>query len=751
MKKISTLFGVGLTFAASMLCLSATAAVNYVADPEPAVKVSELSKVVLTFPDVSEADKGSQSSNVTITSTDFSRGCTLEYGDDANQMVVSFAKITAEGEYTINFPADAITADSTPLEAFSITYTVGEDVVDNSTLIPAPGDVEWLYNFIYYNPDVPANLSVNSYTESKPAVTSPSGVVSELTDVYDYQVGAGKYRFNLRKLAVEPGVYTITFPENYLYYQDASYQNVYLPACEFKYNVTGGTLTTVQSNPSVANPTVNFNSLTLTFPGYDTIKIKEMSYAEKNVAVYMEGVATQMCQVPVEAGMYGFTVEGNSMIYKNLYSDYTTPGHCYMTFPEGSILLGDDETPCTPFVVEFDTVAPQPVKIDMTPADNANVSMLYDAVISFPEIAKVELGRNPTVNLELVTTVEGEESVRSVGGAYSQSYFERISDNSFRAIFNGIATESGDYRITVKSNSFTFDGGFNQDYSVDVKFTAPQAPEYAMTPSNDEALAKIQKFEISFPGQDVVKFNSKLSSNETKLYVGDKLEYNEYGITNSKVSSTTTYSAVEGSTNTFSFSLSTAALDKGKYLLVIPAGLFLMGETPDNFNGEIQLVYECNGEGIDKVKVTPSEPVRSLQLMTVEYVDQTEIFKQNDYIGFSLTMDDGAYGKYLEYISGENVYIQGNTLYLDASKPYTEAGKYYVDITAYSLFMSDGITPSTPQRIYFEVDPNSDNSAVETVVADVEDTRIYTITGTQVKDMTVPGIYVKNGRKYIVR
>lgn len=142
MKKISTLFGVGLTFAASMLCLSATAAVNYVADPEPAVKVSELSKVVLTFPDVSEADKGSQSSNVTITSTDFSRGCTLEYGDDANQMVVSFAKITAEGEYTINFPADAITADSTPLEAFSITYTVGEDVVDNSTLIPAPGDVE---------------------------------------------------------------------------------------------------------------------------------------------------------------------------------------------------------------------------------------------------------------------------------------------------------------------------------------------------------------------------------------------------------------------------------------------------------------------------------------------------------------------------------------------------------------------------------------------------------------------------------
>ncbi len=46
---------------------------------------------------------------------------------------------------------------------------------------------------------------------------------------------------------------------------------------------------------------------------------------EKNVAVYMEGVATQMCQVPVEAGMYGFTVEGNSMIYKIYIPINTNP------------------------------------------------------------------------------------------------------------------------------------------------------------------------------------------------------------------------------------------------------------------------------------------------------------------------------------------------------------------------------------------------------------------------------------------
>ena len=85
-----------------LCCLSASAAVNFIADPDPEVKVSELSSVTLTFPDLKEAvDYGSQYQNVTITSEDFSKKCTLEYGENDNQMVVSFDKITAEGTYTI--------------------------------------------------------------------------------------------------------------------------------------------------------------------------------------------------------------------------------------------------------------------------------------------------------------------------------------------------------------------------------------------------------------------------------------------------------------------------------------------------------------------------------------------------------------------------------------------------------------------------------------------------------------------------
>jgi len=754
MMNFSTLAKMGAVIATAFCCMSVHAAVNYVADPNPADKVEELSKVTLTFTDASEVDKGSQANNVTITSTGFSKGCTLDYGDAMNQMVITFDKISAEGEYSINIPQDAITADSTPVEAFTITYNVGQEVVDNATLIPAPGEVNWLETIIYHNPDIATSLS-KSFGAAPATVTDPQGNISELTPVYDYEIGNGKYRFKVNKLITAPGEYTISFPDKYFSYYNDKSEQIYLPGCEFKYEVKGGTLTEVQSNPSVSEPTSNFNRLTLTFPGYETIKIKEMTYAEKNVSVYMTGKETTMTSLAVAGGDYGFKIEGNSMTYVNQFSDFIEPGHCYMTFPEGCILLGEEEVPCTPFVVEFDIVAPTPANISVTPANGATVSMLNSAVITFPDIASVELGRNPSVNLYRIYEENGQTKTVSLGGAYALYAFERLSDNSFKANFNGIPSVDGDYRITIKSNSFTYEGGYNQDYSVDVKFVAPQAPEYQLTPGNDEALDKIQKFVITFPGQDVVKLNSALSSSnlETKLYAGEEIVLNEYGyIANKQIGSTTEYLEVEGSTNSFSFSLDNAAFDPGKYVLRIPAGIFLMGETPVNFNAAVDVVYECNGEGLDKIKVTPAEPVRSLQNMTVEFINETEISKQTDWTSFNLyrVSEVNSYDDYLEYISGENVYVQGNKLFVDASKPYTEAGRYYFDITKNSLFMSDGTTVSTPQRVYFTVDPNAEAS-VDIVEDEVTDGRIFTLTGVEVKDMSSPGIYICNGRKYIVR
>lgn len=756
MNNFTTFLKGAASLAMGLVCLGASASVNFVADPDPDVMVSELSSVTLTFPDATLVDTGSQYQNVTVTSEDFSINCTLELGAADNQMIISFSKISDEGTYTINVPADAITADGEALEAFSITYEVGVEVVDNTTLIPAPGEVDWLYEIIFSNSDITANLGVESFGEVKPTVTSPSGETSELISVYDYMIGEGKYTFRLRKLAVEPGEYTISFPADYIYYTDENYNKIYLPACEFTYDVKGAELTKVISDPSMTEPTYNFNYLNLEFPDYTSIAIKnDLSYSEKSISVFMDGQENPVTSFTLEEGDYYFTINGNKMSWTNAYSDFTTPGDYFLTIPAGSILLGEDQTPCTPFIVDFKVVAPEPTTIDIVPANGSTVSMLNKATVTFPEIDNVDLARNPYLKLEKVTVENGEEKVFTIGGAFSASAFTRLSDNSFEALFNGLATVDGSYRLTVASNSFTYAGGYNQEYSVDVTFVAPAAPEYALTPDNSEALPKLQNFTITFPEETVVKLNEPLSSKTTILYKGEEIEKNEWGmVSNMQVGTTSDYTEVEGSSNSFSFSLSVAGLDKGKYVLYIPAGVFLMGEDANNFNGEITVVYECNGEGLDKIFATPDSPVKELKEMSLTFVNEPSISLYNEWTGFSFykEIEGQDYGQFIEYISSDNIEVEGNTLYLTLTDPITEEGTYYVEITVYSLLMSDGKTASTPQKVFFTVDPNaSDTVAVDTIVSEPAETRIFTITGIEVKDMTAPGIYVVNGKKVIVK
>ena len=752
MNVISTMLKTTVAAAMAFCCLNASATVNFIADPDPETMVSELSAVTLTFPDASTVDMGSQYQNITIGSADLKRNCSLEYGQAENQMVISFLKITDSGTYTIDIPANAITADGSAVEQFSISYKIGTEQSSNATMIPEPGEVDWLYDIVFYDSDIAATLSVDS-NNGEPTVTSPSGVKENLSAIYDYQIGNGKYMFHLRKLATEPGTYTISFPENYLYYNDASYNKIYLPACEFTYEVKGCELTQVVSNPSMTNPTNNFNHLSLEFPGYSSVAIKQMSYAEKTVQVFMEGQETAVTSFYLEEGPYNFVIDGNTMSYTNAYQDYITPGHYFLTIPGGSILLGEEQVPCTPFMVEFDVVAPQPVAIEVTPANGSKVSMLNKAVVTFPDLAEVNLGRSPSIRFEKVSVEDGVEKIVSIGGAFSSNLFTRLSDNSFRADFTGIATTDGDYRITILANSFIYDGGYNQEYSVDVKFIAPTAPAFDLTPDNAVALDKLEKFTVSFPQESIVKVNEALSNKTAILYEGEELVSNGYGgFSNSQIGSTSIYTPVEGTTNSFSFTLSSAGINKGKYILLIPAGTFLMGEEENNFNDQIMMVYECTGEGIDKIEVSPAQPVRELKEMAITFINETSVSLQTSYTGFSLykEIEGQSYGDYIEYISGSNVRTEDNTLYLTPSTPITEEGTYYIELGAYSLYMSDGVTTSTPQKVYFTVDPSAPVS-VENIEAAATDNRIFTITGLEVKEMKSPGIYIVNGKKVVIR
>lgn len=249
--------------------------------------------------------------------------------------------------------------------------------------------------------------------------------------------------------------------------------------------------------------------------------------------------------------------------------------------------------------------------------------------------------------------------------------------------------------------------------------------------------------------------NSQLTVKTTYLYVGEEIERNEYGmITNKGVSNTGDYFPVEGSTNSFTFELGSAAFDEGKYVLYIPAGVFLMGEEPTNYNDVITVVYACNGEGLDQLEVNPSVPVKELSEFTIEYVNETSISFQNPtFHGFSLYkyVEGQSYGTYIDYINDESMKITGNRLHVILKEPITEAGEYYIEISQYFLYMSDGETKSTPQKVFFTVDPDAEPVSVDTVGADLKDSRIFNINGVEVKDMSKPGLYIVNGKKILVR
>ena len=200
-------------YSLALLCLlmlagvNANAQVSFTAAPADGETVETLRKIVLTFPAGTTADKGSKYADATVVSEDGSQIlASIDYGTDANQMEISFAEITTKGNYTVNVPEDAITCDGTAVQAFTLNYTVGIDISKTSTLLPAPGDVKWIDAVVFYNSYIAEQgKSLSTDYNGKATITSPSGVTENLEATYDWQIGAGKYKFCVRKLAIEKG------------------------------------------------------------------------------------------------------------------------------------------------------------------------------------------------------------------------------------------------------------------------------------------------------------------------------------------------------------------------------------------------------------------------------------------------------------------------------------------------------------------------------------------------------------------
>ncbi len=729
-------------YSMALLCLlmvwgsNVSAQTSMTALPESGTTLKELSEVVLTFNQASTTDLGAKAADATITSDkDYNAGVTIEYGETENQMKLTFNKLTEEANYTIQVPAGAITADGQDVGAFTLNYTIGEE--KQATLTPEPGEVKWLSTLIYH---YPAGTTLNNVYGAKPAtIEGPDGFRTVLIPEFNYQIGPDKYTLRLARIASQAGEYTVTIPDSLIKYTNTSdWSTVYLPGGTFKYNVSGGGLTQTSVTPAEAISA--FDAFSVTFPDYDSIS--KNPDLMPNIYIMKEGQDNQVASFSMN---YNITAKGNVISYKNQYSKLIDPGHYYMAFPEGCLLLGEAQEPCSPFMVEFDIVEPEPVNIVLTPADGSKVNMLNQVLIQFPDNDDVTMNSGAQVSL---SRIKEDGTSISVGGAYGSSSIEMMDSKTYCAHFSGMAIEDGTYVITLNRNSFTVGTGFNQEVTATIEFTAPELAEPVLDPANQAVLDKIQHFTVSFPTETVVKLNTYLNNKTVYLYKGAELTDNGYGgIGNSQVATANNFTAVEGSTNSFTFSLSSAAIEAGDYTMVFPAGVFLMGEDEHSFNAAAEFHYTATGNGVDKIEVTPSVPVAALSEVTITYINETAIFAQNQYLGFSLykVNPEQAWDDYQGYTS--NVKIEGNQCTITLDKEYTEAGEYYIDITNWSFYLSDGITSSTPQRVTFTIDPNA-ATGINEVSSDQAKKVAYNLAGQRVAPNT-KGLVILNNKKYI--
>lgn len=744
-------------YSLALMCLvwlaaSAQSAVSIVADPADGSVVEKLSQVTITLNGASEADLGSKANSITISSDkSYQAGCTAAYGNESNQIVVSFSEVTAEATYTLSFPDNALTADGSPVSAFTLTYTIGSAAQDGLKLTPAGGSsVTWLTDIVVaYAADETKSLSYNTYSGDQPYIENADGekLAVDISSVWDNQAGRSTYHIMPRLLITEAGQYKLVIPEGYFGYYDESYNKVALPGAEAIYSVSPGEPQAFSSEPSKDQAVSQFQTLTITFPGAKEVK----SNSSASIVLY-QNAETWKGSASLS---YNFTFADNTMTY-SVYQPIIDGGHYTMNFPEGCVLI--DGQPNAPFMVEFDIVEPTPLSMVITPAQDAAVEgILNSAVISFPE--EEDVTYNPsTIALYRVT----ENGDLSIASAYGEATTVKQDDKkTFVVSFPGIATESGTYKIKITKNTFAVADRYNADTTVTFSYTAPEAATFEVTPARDSQQDRLQQFTISFAGDDDVTVNTALTSANILLYKGVPHK-NEYGYLQggTQISSLPLSNIVktEGTKGEFTFSFTTPGVEKEDHALIIPAGIFLMGNK--TFSQTDTVIYHVTGNGLDKIEVTPSQPVQKLKEFSFTFVNETSVVFQSSYASTSLykVNPENTYDDYKEGIYGYES-NWGGLMAIDEAQPnkvnvtlqneYTEAGEYYISLSTYTFYMSDGQTANTVNKISVTVDP------LATAITDVQqqrqatEGRIFNAAGVEVKSMSRPGLYIQNGKKVV--
>ena len=383
----------------------------------------------------------------------------------------------------------------------------------------------------------------------------------------------------------------------------------------------------------------------------------------------------------------------------------------------GLYLDGNNATMALSWTYEEVVTATAPVITAITPANGATVENLTEVVVTFDkEIKKYDSSVDNGRGMRLAgpsTTVRLKEVV--------------INGNIATCKLESALTKSGEYTIKIPAGSFiAADGGVFAGSDTN-KFTFNGAPVFAANSNKATVENKLDVIRVSFDqnvafvaGHNIEKLEVK-SGETTVAYI--TLSEN---------------AEIDGAVLTLTLDKAIEPKAETTYTVEIPAGLIVAKDGTKQFAGGT-ITYKVKVVVPFTAEITPtSGTVLDTELTAIVVEFSENVYKYGVPAPKLVNVEDSSIEIALGYSIAANVL----TLTPQGDVPN---GTYSLVNWVGNFMNGAGKTLNDPN---YTITVNLPTTAIDAVAADA-DAVIYDLSGRRVKEITVKGIYIVNGKKVI--
>lgn len=413
--------------------------------------------------------------------------------------------------------------------------------------------------------------------------------------------------------------------------------------------------------------------------------------------------------------------------------------------------------------VELDTYTPSDNTISS--ADDFTIALNFNGLVKV-ENAHVDMGYGMTTDFSACTPIEGEDGYASqwtltMDAATAASIEDRSIVINFTATDqngNRVKGNAGNRETSYTSMEFTLayngaaltvaptQGGAEGD-ELDQIYEFDVTAEDAITLGALD-LAEAHVFDmLNTVDVPVVKARA-IFEDETTQAINDLIDAGEYDAAVQQYGQSAVDAAYFATTKTIRLTLEQPITEAGGYTLVIPAEYFNVGE---QFMGQVSRAYE--GFFIVKGSDEPIEAnfttspkngstVQSLQDIVITFTDYDEVAVGNGTISLKKN------GEVIETVDAFGFDDDWSKFSISFTNEQTAEGTYTIEIPEGYFVNPDGDNlPAITLTYYIGTDTGINNVTVNTKQTDV----IYTLGGVRVSGKLPAGVYIKNGKKVIVK